>query len=60
MTMTGTMELKGNVRYMAPELFKPQAADMKHKFHTKESDVWAFGMVIYVRARFHSGMRIMR
>jgi serine/threonine protein kinase len=47
-TMTGAISLNGNVRYMAPELLGPQALGMGHQFHTKESDVWAVGMVVYV------------
>jgi serine/threonine protein kinase len=47
-TVTGTTTLGGNVRYMAPELLGPQAAGLVHQFHTKQSDVWAFGMVVYV------------
>jgi hypothetical protein len=34
-TMTGTMNLKGNVRYMAPELLGPQISETRHQFHTK-------------------------
>ena len=50
MTVTGTKSLKGNVRWMAIELIAPMDVDSGgHQFHTKESDVWAFGMVLYVR-----------
>jgi ephrin-A len=47
-TITGTTTMRGNTRYMAPELLGRQAAELDHQFHTKESDVWAFGMVFYV------------
>lgn len=34
---------------MARELLTDDnTADQKHSFHTKATDVWAFGMVIYV------------
>jgi serine/threonine protein kinase len=33
---------------MAPELMAPADIPPKHEFHTKATDVWAFGMVIYV------------
>jgi serine/threonine protein kinase len=51
-TVTGTTSLRGNVRYMAPELLGLQVAESKHQFHTKESDVWAFGMVVHVSETF--------
>ena len=35
---------KGPMRWMAPELFDIET----DAHHTKESDVWAFGMTIYV------------
>lgn len=50
-TITGTASLKGNLRYMAPELLKEPPMNPNHKLHTKESDVWAFGMVLYVSLR---------
>jgi serine/threonine protein kinase len=53
-TIAGTTSLKGAARWMTPELIAPELmapADIppKHEFHTKASDVWAFGMVVYVR-----------
>ena len=42
---TSGHRVKGSVRWMARELLAdPQSV------HSKESDVWAFGMTIYVRA----------
>jgi serine/threonine protein kinase len=51
-TFTGTNSLKGNVRWMAAELldWKLHDSQPEHQFHTKATDVWAFGMVLYVRA----------
>ena len=50
-TVAGTLSLKGVMRWMAPELILPnEEIQMKHSFHTKATDVWAFGMVTYVRA----------
>jgi serine/threonine protein kinase len=56
-TVAGTKKMKGNVRWMAIELMKEQPVpptdnsdNAPHNFHTKESDIWAFGMVIYVRS----------
>ena len=50
MTVAGTSSLKGVMRWMAPELIIPnEDIQMKHSFHTKATDVWAFGMVAYVR-----------
>jgi serine/threonine protein kinase len=36
---------------MAPELMTPVDIPQKHEYHTKATDVWAFGMVVYVRIR---------
>ena len=49
MTLAGTNSLKGSIRWMAVELVDSQdSASAAHQFHTKASDVWAFGMVLYV------------
>ena len=50
-TITGTRRLKGSVRWMATELFEPgsTAIEGRPNFDTKASDVWAYGMVLYVR-----------
>ncbi len=37
---------KGTVRWMAKELFVPGNPSPKHD---EKSDIWAFGMVVYVR-----------
>ena len=34
----------GSLRWMAPELFDLEGS----MAHTKESDIWAYGMTIYV------------
>jgi serine/threonine protein kinase len=47
-TIAGTTSLKGNIRWMAPELLSPTDFAREHEFHTKATDVWAFGMVILV------------
>lgn len=49
-TVAGTSSLKGNVRWMAIELIDPQAplGTQIHQLHTKATDMWAFGMVLYV------------
>ena len=39
--------LKGSTRWMAKELLKI-VEDMPPKAHSKESDVWAYGMTLYV------------
>lgn len=51
MTLTGTSSLKGAVRWMSIELImvlSDEFEDCEHPFHTKASDVWAFGMLVYV------------
>ena len=43
-TTTVTGDRRGSTRWMAPELL-----DMDDpQLHSKESDVWAFGMTLYV------------
>lgn len=37
----------GTVRWMAPELLMPEEYGLTHSKSSKESDVYAFGMVIY-------------
>lgn len=37
----------GTCRWMAPELFFPEMYGLDHSIPSKESDVYAFGMVIY-------------
>ena len=62
-TVMGTTSLKGCIRWMAIELIEPQTEltsipetepeylqQRRHNFHTKPSDVWAYGMVLYVRS----------
>jgi len=53
-TSTGVM---GTTRWMAIELFRlnpdetgeTETGETETRMHTKQTDVWAFGMVIYVR-----------
>ena len=49
-TIAGTTSLKENARCMAPELMLCSLVDEHngHNVHTKTSDVWAYGMVLYV------------
>ena len=51
MTITRFTAPKGGVRWMAPELLGVNLDDLvsEHPSHTKATDVWAFGMVVYVR-----------
>ena len=37
----------GTLRWMSPELLDPESFGLKDGFHTKESDCYALGMVIY-------------
>ena len=39
--------IRGTIRWMAPELLTYDP-EMKSNLHTKASDVWAFGMTVYV------------
>ena len=45
----GTNTLKANTRWTARELLGPANEKSGDRVHTKASDVWAFGMVVYVR-----------
>ena len=47
-TVEGTTSFKGSMRWTAPELIVPPNEPQAHSFQTMASDVWAFGMVIYV------------
>jgi serine/threonine protein kinase len=49
-TVAGTSNLKGNTRWLSVELIDPRMRpdSSSHQFHTKQTDVWAFGMVVYV------------
>ena len=50
-TVIGTTALRGVMRWMAPELIEPEEEiETVHACHTKATDVWAFGMVVYVSA----------
>lgn len=49
-TANTTTSVKGSARWMAVELLDPTANEtVDIGNHTKQSDVWAYGMVIYVR-----------
>ena len=42
---------------MAPELLLPEdGVELEHLCHTKATDVWAFGMVVYVYVRDDSDL----
>ena len=47
--VVGTQSLQGSVRWSAPELLVLTDEAQTHECYTKASDVWAFGMVVYVR-----------
>ena len=54
-TVSGTSSLRGNIRWMSIELLDPRIlneSNTKHEFHTKQSDVWAYGMVLYVSTQY--------
>ena len=46
--VAGARSLNSSVRWSAPELLVLTDEAHAHEFYTKASDVWAFGMVIYV------------
>jgi serine/threonine protein kinase len=49
-TIEGSTTFKHSTRWTAPELFQDASKVQGHLLHSKETDVWAFGMVVYVRA----------
>ena len=55
-TIEGTSTLKGSARWMAPELLDPPSEPPikpgEHQFQTSISDVWAFGMTVYVGSEY--------
>ena len=56
-TVAGTSSLRGNTRWMSIELLDPrnlQDPARDHEFHTKQSDIWAYGMILYVSKRSYS------
>lgn len=51
--VAGTSSLKGSLQWMAVELVNPSSfAPEEGKSHTKKSDIWSYGMVVYVRDYF--------
>ena len=42
--------VEGTMRYLAPELLDAEKAGASY---TKESDVWAFGMTVFVSTKQH-------
>ncbi|KAL5519856.1 hypothetical protein ACEPAG_1516 [Sanghuangporus baumii] len=45
---TQTDNIRGTTRWMAPELFySDEGAEATESKHSKETDVWAYGMVLY-------------
>ena len=55
---TETDGLRGTVRYMARELL--ECKDDEPIVYSKESDVWAFGMTVYVCLQIAYILRVMR
>jgi serine/threonine protein kinase len=51
------VESAGTVRWMAPELLIPEEYGLKVCVPTKESDIYAFGMVIYEVYHFKNVFR---
>ena len=52
-TLDHTTTLGGTARWMAVELLKPTEEGDAPALPTTESDVWAFGMTVYVSTSFH-------
>lgn len=50
-TLTGTSTFKGNLRWLAIELINNHgtSGSQARSYHTQKSDIWAYGMVVYVR-----------
>ena len=48
-----TSELKGMCNYWAPELLSFGTDSGTPLEHTLASDMWAFGMTVYVSVRYH-------
>lgn len=46
---TTAEKMKGTLRWLAFEFFEPKKGQTEH---TKESDVWAFGMTAYVSGHY--------
>ncbi len=44
-----TKSVKGNARWQAKEFFEIMDDDAPPPTHTVKTDIWAFGMTIYVR-----------
>ena len=45
--MEGEFHHGEGLQYLAPELLDPSSFGLKKRIPTKESDIFAFGMVIY-------------
>ena len=55
--MTSSSGIKGTLRYLAYELL---ASPDDYPIHTTASDVWAFGMVVYVSLSVKSYLKLSR
>ena len=53
--MTSSSGIKGTLRYLAYELL---ASPDDYPIHTTASDVWAFGMVVYVSLSIKSYLKL--
>ncbi len=51
MSASSTSDFKGTVRWMAPELLI--FVDGEPSAHSEMTDIWALGMVAYVRSAYH-------
>ena len=50
-TVTGTTTFKFSSRWLAIELVEPSDLTDTVRLHTKKTDIWALGMVLYVSNR---------
>ena len=58
-TTNSTTGIKGSARWMAFELLSPRLEETEESGkHTKKTDVWAYGMVVYVRFIYRFGINL--
>jgi serine/threonine protein kinase len=56
-SIADTTYLEGSVRWMSIELVDALLRGSYHLTHTKESDMWAFGMVLFVSLKYIFGRK---